>query len=55
MNFNFEDWVRGTYQHCEDPTEYTGEDILCSHCQVNNVDDENEICEECDDEISQEE
>ena len=50
MNFNFEDWVTATYQHCEDPTEYQDEAILCKDCQVNEVDDVNTICEECENE-----
>jgi hypothetical protein len=25
-NLNYEDWVKATYQHCEDPTEHNEEE-----------------------------
>jgi len=51
-NLNYEDWVKSTYQHCEDPTEYQDDNtIMCKLCEMNEVEEKGETCEECLEEI----
>ena len=52
-NFSYEDWHKATYQHCEDPTEYQGEEekFECDECGCYYyVDDRDDFeCPNCED------
>ena len=43
-DFNYADWVTSTYQSCDDPTEWSGENRKCNLCdkEAENMD---EYCE----------
>jgi len=42
MQFNYEDWHKATYQHCEDPTEYQDDEekFYCEECFEEDLGDE---------------
>tara|TARA_R100000008_G_C3579801_1_gene167687 strand:+ start:795 stop:989 length:195 start_codon:yes stop_codon:yes gene_type:complete len=52
-NLNYEDWVKATYQHCEDPTEYQDDEekFECDECGCYYyVDDRDDFeCPNCED------
>ena len=44
MNFNYADWVEGTYQTSNDPTEFNGENRKCNPCDKD-AENMDEYCE----------
>ena len=42
---NFENWNKATYQHCEDPTEFNGENKKCNLCEKD-AEMDDEYCED---------
>jgi len=53
MNINYGDWLEATYQNCDDPTEYQGEEekFECDECGCYYyVDDRDDFeCPNCED------
>ena len=49
MNFNYADWVTGTYQSYDDPTEWSGENRRCKLCnkEAENMDEYCEYHQRC--------
>ena len=49
MPINYEDWLRGTYQICNDPTEWNGENRKCNLCEMEaeNMDEYSENHQRC--------
>jgi hypothetical protein len=42
--FNYEDWAKATYQSCDDPTEFNGNNISCKLCDKD-AENFDEYCE----------
>jgi hypothetical protein len=45
---NFENWIKATYQNCDNQSDWQGKNKTCEECEEElTIHDYSDICEEC--------